>query len=343
MEKTNKFKISFKKEKELYYDKTKDAPKKNKKQGKSYSFFKEMRKRDDFPFYKNVRFEAKKESIKALLIKGVNNKKIPNIKLKENQIEKGKNNIRENNTTIGNNIIINLIIITITSIFFQIKSNIFDLFYFQYSSKITLKIKGIGYNKILGNYFENINYLSEVHINEQKQDNITNIYYFNQSDNFVELIWNDKITDCTSMFQECSNISEINLSNFNTSQVTSMMSMFDGCSLLTLLDLSNLDTSKVTNMYYFLQNCLSLSSIDLSNLDTSKVIDLGNFFYGCSNLTSLDLSSFDTSQAELMDYMFYGCSNLTSLNLSNFNTSIVRNMEYMFYNCVNLEYIYMYK
>ena len=50
------------------------------------------------------------------------------------------------------------------------------------------------------------------------------------------------------MFYECMNITEINLSNFNTSIVTNMNSMFNGCSSLSSLDLSNFNTSIVTNM-----------------------------------------------------------------------------------------------
>jgi hypothetical protein len=58
-----------------------------------------------------------------------------------------------------------------------IEDNKFDFYYFQ-SSKISLKIKGVGENKILGN-FSNFNCLKEVYINGNKQDKINNKYYFN--------------------------------------------------------------------------------------------------------------------------------------------------------------------
>ena len=45
------------------------------------------------------------------------------------------------------------------------------------------------------------------------------------------------------MFYGCQDITEIDLSNFNTSKLTYMYSMFSGCSQLTSIDLSNFDTS----------------------------------------------------------------------------------------------------
>ena len=60
------------------------------------------------------------------------------------------------------------------------------------------------------------------------------------------------------MFGYCANITEINLSNFDTSKVTTMWSMFCYCSSLTSLDLSNFDTSKVTSMYRMFYQCLNL-------------------------------------------------------------------------------------
>ena len=170
-------------------------------------------------------------------------------------------------------------------------------------------------------------------------------------------------TDSRDMFlsgyseQKIKNILELDLSNFDTSQVTYMQSMFFGMSNLTTLNLSNFDTSKVTNMQYMFSEMSSLTSLNLSSFNTSNVTDMKAMFSGMHSLTTLDLSSFDTSNVTdmnamfttsmsnlttlnlssfktskvmRMDYMFHGMSNLTTLNLSNFNTSKVTNMSYMF-------------
>ena len=47
--------------------------------------------------------------------------------------------------------------------------------------------------------------------------------------------------------------------------------MFYGCSLLTNLDLSNINTSQVINMDSLFYNCLNLSSLNISNFITKNV------------------------------------------------------------------------
>ena len=57
------------------------------------------------------------------------------------------------------------------------------------------------------------------------------------------LVWYNLISSCISMFYGCSDIKEIDLSNFNTSNVKNMDFMFYDCSSLTSLNLSNFDIS----------------------------------------------------------------------------------------------------
>ena len=62
-------------------------------------------------------------------------------------------------------------------------------------------------------------------------------------------------------FNNCSGLTSLNLSSFDTSAVTNMGYMFRGCSGLTSLNLSNFDTSAVTNMTNMFQNCTALRNI----------------------------------------------------------------------------------
>ena len=145
-----------------------------------------------------------------------------------------------------------------------------------------------------------------------------------------------EVTDMHNMFYGTSNLTTLNVSNFDTSKVTDMGLMFYGMSNLTTLDLSNFDTSKVTNMGNMFSSMTNLTSLNLSSFNTSKVTDMGLMFYGMSNLTTLDLSNFDTSKVTNMGNMFSSMTNLTSLNLSSFNTSKVTDMGFMFYGIPNL-------
>ena len=145
-----------------------------------------------------------------------------------------------------------------------------------------------------------------------------------------------QVTDMNAMFDGMSNLTTLNLSNFDTSQVTNMSFMFYDMRNLTSLNLSNFDTSKVTDMGYMFGVMLNLNTLNLSNFDTSKVTDMQNMFSSMHNLTSLNLSNFDTSKVTNMRYMFNGVSNLTTLDLSNFNTSKVTDMQSMFNHMSNL-------
>ena len=99
------------------------------------------------------------------------------------------------------------------------------------------------------------------------------------------------------------------------------------------IDVSEFNTSNVTNMYQMFYDCNALTSLYLSNFNTSNVKSMNSMFYGCSSLTSLDLSSFNTSNVTNMQSMFYYCKSLTDLDLSSFNTSNVTDMSYMFNYC----------
>ena len=156
----------------------------------------------------------------------------------------------------------------------------------------------------------------------------------------VKYLDTSQVKDMYYMFTGCSSLTQLDLSNFDTSKVGtdlnnsgSMNSMFSGCSSLTELDLSNFDTSNVASMSYMFGGCSKLTNLDLSNFDTSNVNSMSSMFNQASGLIKLDISSFNTSKVKNMNWMFYGCNKLTNLDLSNFNTEEVTNMGYMFAGC----------
>ena len=153
------------------------------------------------------------------------------------------------------------------------------------------------------------------------------------------------MTSMNRMFYNSKSLTNIDLSGFDTTKVVNMNGMFWECSNLTSIDVSNFKTSKVTDMNNMFADCSSLTTLDLSNFDTTNVLYMGNpysygyggMFRNCSSLTSLNISSFNTSKVKHMSDMFQGCSSLTSLDLSNFDTSNVTAMASMFDSCTNLK------
>jgi len=135
-------------------------------------------------------------------------------------------------------------------------------------SFIILKIKQKGNMKVYysGGCTPSPPFPNEVYINDVKQNQIQSYYYFNDTKNIIKLLWKDSIEFAACMFLYCSNITEINLSNFDTSKITNMVYMFEGCSLLTSLDLSNFDTSSNSeNFRGMFGGCSSLKYINLKN------------------------------------------------------------------------------
>ena len=144
------------------------------------------------------------------------------------------------------------------------------------------------------------------------------------------------VTNMTQMFDDCSNITSLNLSNFDTSNVTDMMSMVAVCQKLTTLDLSNLDTSNVRNMEWMFKGCTNLSSVDLSSFNISKVTNMSDMFDCCFSITSIDLSNVDTSNVTNMAGMFNFCDSLTTIK-GVINMKSCTDYHGMFYICPKLK------
>ena len=147
--------------------------------------------------------------------------------------------------------------------------------------------------------------------------------------------------DSSSMFENCSKITSLDMNGFDTSAVTDMSYMFSGCSELTYLDLTGWTTTSVTDMRYMFSGCSALSELDLSNFDTKNVTNMQAMFENCTNLETLTLSSnFDTSKVTSMYWMFYSCSKLSAVDLSSFVTTAVTDDIYgfnsMFMGCSSL-------
>ena len=171
--------------------------------------------------------------------------------------------------------------------------------------------------------------------------NVTNMMYlFNNCTNLKTIDLSNFNTSNVKymwgMFMNCTSVENLDVSTFDTSNVETMLGMFANCQKLKSLNLNNFNTSKVTGMYNMFVGCKELKELDLSNFDTSKVTTMMWMFSGCEKLQKVDMSSFDTSNVTTMRSMFSGCKSLQNIDLSNFNTSKVTNMESMFGGCSSL-------
>ena len=107
--------------------------------------------------------------------------------------------------------------------------------------------------------------------------------------------WSGKLSSCNGMFADNKNISSLDVSNFDTSQVTKMRSMFFYCRSLTGLDVSNFDTGKVTdtsNMFSFCQaltnftSCVFRTSVSFNNSNNLSHASLMSIINNLATVTT---------------------------------------------------------
>ena len=179
----------------------------------------------------------------------------------------------------------------------------------------------------------------KVYLNKNSSDMFRPGYYEQIRRNILDIDLSNfdtsQVADMNHMFCGLDKPTSLNLSNFNTSKVTDMSGMFFSMSNLTTLNLSNFNTSKVTDMSGMFSGTFKLTTLNLSSFDTSKVTNMSNMFE-MTDPTTLNLSNFNTSKVTNMRYMFRGIYYLTTLNLSNFDTSKVTDMSGMFEGMLSL-------
>ena len=144
------------------------------------------------------------------------------------------------------------------------------------------------------------------------------------------------VTNMRNMFVSCRSLKTIDLSPFNMSKVTDVSWMFYGCKSLTAISLSGLNMSNVTTMEFMFEDCESLKTANLSGLNTLKLTNMRELFYCCRSLEQVNLNGLKTSNVTDMSYMFGGCKSLKTLNLKGLDTSKVTEMQLMFEECLNL-------
>ena len=149
--------------------------------------------------------------------------------------------------------------------------------------QITIKIKGNGLQKIISDYFtrysnnsnDNHYFPNEIILNGNLVKNLSNnIQIISEKEiNIINLKWETN-TLCTSwLFQNCKNITEVDLSLCKGEG--SIRYMFENCISLTSIYFG--DFFKGVRCYwmeYIFSNCFSLLSLDLSNFDTSYITNM---------------------------------------------------------------------
>lgn len=157
---------------------------------------------------------------------------------------------------------------------------------------------------------------------------------------------------CSFMFVDI-NVSEIDLTEFDTTNIVDMDYMFLEADLGDCFSLGSptnaqantpgrniltLNTEGVTSMSGMFKDC-KVKHLDLSSLRTYNVTDFSDMFCSCNDLIDLNVDGFDTSKAKDFHGMFQGCIKLTQLNVKHFNVDNVLHMSCLFSRCLRLKVI----
>ena len=187
------------------------------------------------------------------------------LSFQENNSQTNNHNTKKNNffQSIKNRININFILILILLVI-PIKSKESGKINNNNNySYITLVINGIGKKNVFhprnaNDICKKFDNPDEVFINGINQSIVNYEYNFNESKNFVKLIWNKKVNYTICLFSQCRDIYEIDLTHFDSSSIK----------------------GEITGMFH---NCLSLISLDLSNFNLSQVTKILNLFLNCKS------------------------------------------------------------
>ena len=111
--------------------------------------------------------------------------------------------------------------------------------------------------------------------------------------------------------------------------------MFNDCSSLTTIDMSGWNTAACVGMASMFYNCSSLTNLDVSGWDFSSCKSLLRFALGCTALQSLTLKS--TNNPVLTNISYLCCTTgVVSVNVNDFDVSAVTDMAQAFGSNPNL-------
>jgi len=265
--------------------------------------------------FKEIKLQSNLDNI----MKNRNNINIFYIDIKHIRTKKGIVNKPKQNIFFSLVILIKYLIMS-NLVFFIYSKDFKRINTYLYFSNITIKIHGSGMHSVFNSRGPNPN---EIYINNIKQPRVEDKYYLNETQNYIKLVWKDKIQDFNYLFLYIINITYIDLTDFDFSLGIQANCMFYGCHSLTEIIFPSTGIIKITNAGGMFGECKLLTSLNVSNFDVSSVNDFGNMFMDCESLTSLDLSNFRTESSNVILGMFKNCKNLEYLNLAkaNFQTA----------------------
>ena len=171
--------------------------------------------------------------------------------------------------------------------------------------------------------------------------------FFDEGIYEIKIIFNKKLCSCAGLFYYCKNMIQIDLSNFNCSNILSCYGMFYECRNIKEINLGKIDFSLVTDFSYMFYCCKNLVNLDITKFNTKNSKSFSHMFHKCYSLKKIDVSKFNSSKCETINSMFNGCKSITEIDMINWDMSNLKysdnengnSIDYLFNNCSNLKKI----
>ena len=141
----------------------------------------------------------------------------------------------------------------------------------------------------------------DIFINDIKADYQNHLETNKEGIYCIKLIFKKNIKNCSRMFEDCENIIEIDLTNFNTENVISMEYMFSECYQLKHLNISSFNTKKVENMHSMFAYT-GLNYLDISSFDFDNNCGIMNIIGG-SQLKTIKMKKNNEIEKQLYQYI----------------------------------------
>ena len=147
----------------------------------------------------------------------------------------------------------------------------------------------------------------------------------------IKIIFKKKLSSCNSLFYECKNTTEIDLSHFNYSEIKSCAYIFYGCINLTKIDFGKIDFNLSNSFRDMFYNCYELFELNVSGFNTKYSNSFENMFFCCKKLNKIDISNFNSSNCEIIKNMFYQCENITEIDKINWDMTKITGVNNLFF------------
>ena len=135
---------------------------------------------------------------------------------------------------------------------------------------------------VIDTMFQNDSSLETIDLSSFNTDNIVSMYYtFAGCTNLKSINfngWHPTLNGIGGAFNNCKNIENIDLTNFDVTYAKTYDYLFSGNSKLKTVNISTWNPNEITNISGMFQGCSALEEVDMSNMNVTETTNVSTIF-----------------------------------------------------------------